>query len=148
MSTFVKVAKLGTPSIDVVVDDNMTIEEILDDQEVDYNDSDGFTINGRVAQLDTVVSVPENTVAVLMITPTVKGGSDPFFIKVGYTGGTTQQICVNDTFTVAMAVEAAGLDLTNKTIALDSNPASAGTLLVGTNKLILLSSAVKGGQKA
>lgn len=143
---FVKIAKLGTTTKEVVASPGSSIKSVLDANRVSYNATDDFTMNGAPATLNTPLREAAGREAIIVtINPAVKGGAQ-FLVKIARSGEVAREVLAEGGWTVGRVLSAAGYTSTGQVITINGMAANENTVLTGTEGLILLTAAVKGGK--
>ena len=144
---FVKITRTGQRVVQATAEAGDTDQDVLDSFDVEYAENDSITVDGVTASLNTALTNNRGDLPlVIVLSAAVKGGG-PFLVKIGTSGGAIHEYQVESGWTVAQAVAITDPQISaeGKSITVNGRAATTGTVLNGTETLILLTASVKGG---
>lgn len=135
----IKVARLGTPVVEIALDDGASVATALDAAGL-VVENEEIRVNQTTAALTTVLYNGN----IVTLVPKVKGGQR--IIKVARLGTPVREVAIPENATVRDALDASGIDIeSNEEVRLDNASVSLDSR-VGSAMLVTIVPKVKGGK--
>lgn len=134
----VKVARLGTAVQEIALTENQTVADALLAADLAVENED-IRVNNTSASDSTVLRNGD----IVTLVPKVKGGQK--IVKVARLGTAVQEVAVSDNATVQEALDAAGIEIENEDVRIDSSSVNVSSQ-IGNGTVITIVPKVKGGK--